>query len=123
MLTAEKTEYKRYELWFAELPAASGSIQRGKRPVLILSNNVGNRYSPTVQVASVTSVKKKPLPTHVNLNASECGLRDNSIAMLETMTTIEKEKLLWRIAEVPATYTPQLDRAGQIQLGYVSAWD
>ncbi|MHA7582079.1 type II toxin-antitoxin system PemK/MazF family toxin [Paenibacillus vandeheii] len=124
MLTAHKTEYKRYELWFASLSnSSSGSVQRGKRPVLILQNNMGNRYSPTVQVATITKARKKDMPTHVNLNATECGLRDNSVVLFETMTTIEKDQLLWRIGEVPANYIPQLDRAGKIQLGYLSTWD
>ncbi|WP_440112185.1 type II toxin-antitoxin system PemK/MazF family toxin [Paenibacillus sp. QZ-Y1] len=124
MLTAQKTEYRRYELWFAQLcNSSSGSVQRGKRPVLIVQNDVGNKYSPTIQVATITKARKKDMPTHVNLDATECGLRDDSIVLFETMTTIEKDQLLWRIGEVPSTYIPQLDRAGQIQMGYISAWD
>lgn len=124
MLTAQKTEYRRYELWFAQISnSSSGSVQRGKRPVLIVQNDVGNRYSPTVQVATITKARKKEMPTHVSLDATECGLRDDSIVLFETMTTIEKDKLLWRIGEVPATYIPKLDRAGQIQMGYITKWD
>lgn len=122
MLTAEKTEYKRYELWFANLPAASGSIQRGKRPVLIVSNDMGNRHSPTVQVASVTSVNKKDMPTHVKLNASECGLRNDSTVLFEQMSTIQKDQLLWRIGSAN-TYVPQLDRALLVQVGCINAWE
>ncbi|WP_340018369.1 type II toxin-antitoxin system PemK/MazF family toxin [Paenibacillus sp. FSL H3-0457] len=124
MLTAQKTEYKRYELWFAELiNTSSGSVQRGKRPVLIIQNDMGNRYSPTVQVASVTTAKKKAMPTHVNLDAMECGLRDDSIVMMEQISTISKEQLMWRIGSVPEEYAPMLDRAGKVQMGYISAWD
>ncbi|WP_339236227.1 type II toxin-antitoxin system PemK/MazF family toxin [Paenibacillus sp. FSL R5-0517] len=123
MLTAQTKEYRRYELWFAEMPVASGSVQRGKRPCLILQNDVGNKYSPTVQVASITTARKKEMPTHVNLDATECGLKNDSIVMLETMSTISKDQLLWKIGSVPAGLAPQLDRAGMIQLGYVDTWE
>ncbi|WP_405130532.1 type II toxin-antitoxin system PemK/MazF family toxin [Paenibacillus sp. FSL H8-0317] len=123
-MTAETKEYRRYELWFANLTNANnGSVQRGKRPVLITQNDMANRYSPTVQIASVTTSKKKDLPTHVNLNATECGLRNDSIVMFETITTVQKDQLLWRIGAVPEEYISMLDRAGQVQMGYISAWD
>lgn len=122
MLTAQTKEYRRYELWFVDLPAASGNIQRGKRPCLILQNDMGNKYSPTIQVASVTTAKKKVLPTHVNLNATECGLKNDSIVLFETITTVQKDQLLWRIGAVPDAYISILDRAGMLQLGYVNAW-
>lgn len=123
-MTAQKTEYRRYELWFAELSnGSSGSVQRGKRPVLIIQNDMGNKHSPTVQVASVTTAKKKALPTHVNLDAVECGLRSDSIAMLEQVSTISKDQLMWRIGSVPEEYVPMLDRAGMVQFGYINAWE
>lgn len=121
MLTAQKTECKRYDLWFAQLTnTSSGSVQRGKRPVLIVSNNIGNRHSPTIQVASITSAKKKALPTHVNLDAMECGLRDDSIVMMEQISTISKEQLMFRIGSVPEGYATMLNRAGMVQFGYIN---
>ncbi|NMI04802.1 type II toxin-antitoxin system PemK/MazF family toxin [Paenibacillus sp. SZ31] len=123
MLTAQDTQYRRYDIWFAELSNSSnGSVQKGRRPVLIIQNDIGNRYSPTVQVASVTTAKKKGMPTHVNLDATECGLRTDSIAMMEQVSTISKDQLMWRIGSVPEEYVPMLDRAGMIQFGYVNAW-
>ncbi|MCM3134583.1 type II toxin-antitoxin system PemK/MazF family toxin [Paenibacillus polysaccharolyticus] len=90
--------------------------------MLIVSNDMGNRHSPTVQVASVTSVNKKDMPTHVKLNASECGLLNDSTVLFEQMTTIQKDQLLWRIGNAN-TYVPQLDRALLVQLGCINAWE
>lgn len=124
MVTAQKVECKRYDIWFAELSKNStGSVQRGRRPVLIVQNDIGNKYSTTVMVASITTQKKKPMPTHVELDARDCGLKTNSIAMFEQVTTIEKDQLMFKIGSAPEEYVPILNRAGSISMGHINPWD
>lgn len=84
----------RGDIYYADLSPVVGSEQGGVRPVLIVQNDVGNRYSPTVIVAAVTSrVEKHPLPTHVFINRKSV-LQKNSIIMLEQIRTIDKSRLL-----------------------------
>ena len=85
---------KRGEIYYADLSPVVGSEQGGIRPVLIVQNDVGNRYSPTVIAAAITSQKDKTnLPTHIELNASKCGLAKDSIVLLEQIRTIDKRRL------------------------------
>jgi len=80
------------EIYYVEINDAVGSEQKGKRPVLIIQNNVGNKYSPTTIVAFITSQEKPELPTHVELD-EYCGLPKESIVMLEQVRTIDKRRL------------------------------
>ena len=90
----------RGEIYFADLDPVRGSEQGGVRPVLILQNNTGNRYSPTVIAAAVTSRGKKPaLPTHVQLEGVR-GLRAGSIVLLEQLRTLDKSRLLRRVGMI-----------------------
>ena len=83
---------KRGEVYYADLRPIVGSEQGGVRPVLIIQNDVGNRYSPTTIVAAITSVpKKKHLPTHIKLGAK--GLKENSTVLLEQLRTVDKSRL------------------------------
>lgn len=91
---------KRGEIYYAELNPVIGSEQGGTRPVLIISNNTGNRYSPTVIIAAITSRQtKSKLPTHYDLNGVR-GLPADSIVLLEQIRTIDKKRLKERLARL-----------------------
>ncbi len=84
-------DIKRGDIFYADLSPVVGSEQGGIRPVLIVQNNVGNRYSPTVIAAAITSQHdKSKLPTHINVSAQNCGLSKDSIVLLEQVRTIDK---------------------------------
>ena len=109
---------KRGELYLADLSPIVGSEQGGKRPVLIVQNNVGNRFSPTIIVAAVTThVEKNRLPTHIFLNGEECGLNQDSIVLLEQIRTIDKSRLGAKIGSVPTQVLKAVDYALLISLG------
>lgn len=91
---------KRGDIYYANLCPVIGSEQGGKRPVLIISNDTGNRYSPTVIVVAITSRQSKnPLPTHFSLDGIE-GLPENSILLCEQLRTIDKSRLKERLTQV-----------------------
>ena len=101
----------RGEIYFADLDPVRGSEQGGVRPVLILQNNTGNRYSPTVIAAAVTSCGKKPaLPTHVQLEGVR-GLRAGSIVLLEQLRTLDKSRLLRRVGRISQRKQEEVDAA------------
>lgn len=101
----------RGDIYLANLNPYKGSEQGGKRPVIIIQNNVGNHYSPTVIVTAVTSrfFKKRALPTHVPLDNEE--LEKNSLALLEQIRTIDKSRLIRKIGRVPEETMEEIDRA------------
>ena len=83
---------KRGDIYYADLSPVVGSEQGGIRPVLIVQNDVGNKYSPTVIAAAITSQKdKSKLPTHIALHSQECGLSKDSVVLLEQVRTIDKK--------------------------------
>ena len=85
---------KRGDIYYADLSPVVGSEQGGIRPVLIIQNDIGNKYSPTVIAAAITSQKDKTkLPTHIQVNATGCGLAKDSIVLLEQVRTIDKQRL------------------------------
>ena len=89
---------RRGEIYYADLSPVVGSEQGGVRPVLIVQNDVGNKYSPTVIAAAITSQKEKSkLPTHIEINAQNCGLAKNSVVLLEQIRTIDKKRLKERM--------------------------
>jgi mRNA interferase MazF len=93
---------KRGELYYADLSPVVGSEQGGVRPVLVIQNDIGNRYSPTVIAAAITSqLNKAKLPTHIAIEAEEFGLPKNSIVLLEQIRTIDKQRLKEKIGELP----------------------
>lgn len=89
--------YYRGDIYYADLRPVVGSEQGGIRPVVILQNNVGNRYSPTVIAAPITSRRKTNLPTHVSINRQVDKLRCNSVILMEQIRTIDKSRLMDRI--------------------------
>lgn len=101
----------RGDIYLANLNPYKGSEQGGKRPVIIIQNDVGNHYSATVIVAAVTSrfFKKRALPTHVPLDNEE--LEKNSLALLEQIRTIDKSRLIRKIGRVPKETMEEIDRA------------
>ena len=85
---------KRGDIYYADLSPVVGSEQGGVRPVLIVQNDVGNKYSPTVIAAAITSQRDKTnLPTHIEVDAGNCGLAKDSIVLLEQVRTIDKRRL------------------------------
>jgi mRNA interferase MazF len=106
----------RGEVYYADLSPVIGSEQGGLRPVLIVQNDIGNKYSPTTIIAPITSrFTKKPLPTHVPL--SNCGLAKDSIALCEQLRTIDKRRLGDKLGSMDEKDKVALDKAIEISLG------
>lgn len=109
---------KKGDLYFADLSPVTGSEQGGVRPVLVVQNDVGNKYSPTIIVAAITSKKNKAdLPTHVKIEADENGLSKNSVVLLEQLRTIDKRRLKERIGTIDKNRLPEVNEALTISLG------
>ena len=109
---------KRGEIYRADLDPVVGSEQGGVRPVLIIQNDRGNLHSPTVIVAAITSrTRKAHLPIHVPLPGEACGLRTDSVALLEQVRTLEKARLGKYLGRVPAEVMAQVDAALSVSLG------
>ena len=106
-------EVKKGEMYYADLSPVVGSEQVGIRPVIILQNDKGNRYSPTTIIASVTSRrKKKYLPTHIQINVPQ--MKRKSVVMLEQVRTIDKGRLLKYIGKVDDSTMQKIDKAVKI---------
>ena len=109
---------KRGDIYYADLSPVVGSEQGGIRPVLIVQNNVGNRYSPTVIAAAITSQQSKAkLPTHIPIVAHDCGLQKDSVVLLEQIRTIDKQRLKERMGAVDESSMNQVDNAISISFG------
>ena len=109
---------KRGEIYYADLSPVVGSEQGGIRPVLIVQNDVGNKHSPTVIAAAITSQREKTkLPTHIELNADKCGLQKDSIVLLEQIRTIDKKRLKERMGELDPTAMTRVNSALSISFG------
>lgn len=108
----------RGELYIADLDPVVGSEQGGLRPVLVVQNDMGNRYSPTVVVLAVTSqLQKARLPTHVQVPAAGHGLQKDSIILAEQLRTLDKRRLQERIGRLTPEYMAQVERALAVELG------
>ena len=111
---------KRGEIYYANLSPVVGSEQGGLRPVLIVQNDVGNKYSPTVIVAAITAqITKGKLPTHVELQAAECALERDSVVLLEQLRTIDKRRLKEKITVLQDKFMVRVDQAMGISVGLV----
>lgn len=109
---------KRGEIYYADLSPVVGSEQGGIRPVLIVQNDVGNKYSPTVIAAAITSQQDKTeLPTHIKVDADDCGLSKNSIVLLEQVRTIDKQRLKERMGSLGSGAMNRIDRALSVSFG------
>lgn len=112
-------QVKRGEIYYADLSPVVGSEQGGVRPVLIIQNDVGNKYSPTVIVSAITSqLGKAKLPTHIELSASEYNLPKNSVALLEQIRTLDKRRLQEKITSLSQEKMREVNKALLISLGF-----
>lgn len=112
---------KRGEIYYADLSPVIGSEQGGMRPVLIVQNDVGNKYSPTVIAAAITSQKyKTQLPTHISVNADNCGLQKDSIVLLEQVRTIDKTRLKEKMGNLPDNEMGKINKALSVSFGLVT---
>ena len=113
-------DIKRGELYYADLSPVLGSEQGGVRPVLIIQNDIGNKYSPTVIACAVTSrLNKAKLPTHIELSAEKYCLKKASVALLEQLRTLDKMRLKERIGKLEDKKMDEVDRALLISLGFI----
>ncbi len=110
----------RGDIFYANLNPVIGSEQGGVRPVLVIQNDIGNKYSPTTIIAAITSkIKKAKLPTHVELSAASFNLEKDSVILLEQMRTIDKRRLKEKIAHLDADIMGEVEQAILISLGLV----
>lgn len=110
---------RRGELYYADLSPVVGSEQGGVRPILVVQNDVGNKYSPTVIAAAVTSkLNKARLPTHIELCAEDYGLTKDSVILLEQIRTLDKRRLKERIGVLDPALMRRVDVALKISLGF-----
>lgn len=111
-------QVKRGEIYYADLSPVVGSEQGGIRPVLIVQNDVGNRHSPTVIAAAITSqTGKNRLPTHIRLAARVYGLQRDSVVLLEQIRTLDKQRLLERMGRVDDKMMAEVDNALAVSFG------
>ena len=109
---------KRGEIYYADLSPVVGSEQGGVRPVLIVQNDVGNKFSPTIIAAAITSQQDKAkLPTHINLPCGTTGLSKDSVVLLEQVRTLDKKRLKERMGKLDEPSMSQIDRALSISFG------
>ncbi len=108
---------RRGDVYYADLRPVVGSEQGGVRPVLIIQNDVGNRHSPTVIVAAITSkMNKAKLPTHVELDASTYTMMKDSVILLEQLRTIDKRRLKDRVCHLNSSLMAKIGRALLVSL-------
>ncbi|AQX56323.1 type II toxin-antitoxin system PemK/MazF family toxin [Priestia flexa] len=111
---------KRGDVYFADLSPVVGSEQGGVRPVLVIQNDIGNRFSPTVIVAAITAqIQKAKLPTHVEINAKKYGFERDSVILLEQIRTIDKQRLTDKITHLDDEMMDRVDDALQISVGLI----
>jgi len=109
---------KRGDIFYADLSPVIGSEQGGVRPVLIVQNDIGNKYSPTVIAAAVTSqINKANMPTHIEIDAQSGGLSKDSVILMEQIRTIDKERLRDKIGRLDDELMSQVDNAIAISFG------
>lgn len=115
-----KVGVKRGEVYYADLNPVVGSEQGGIRPVLVIQNDIGNKYSPTVIIAAITSkIKKAKLPTHVEIEADESNLKCDSVILLEQIRTIDKRRLKRKVTFLNDDIVSRVDEALKISVGLI----
>ena len=108
---------KRGDIFFADLSPVVGSEQGGIRPVVVVQNDIGNKYSPTIIIAAITSqLHKAKLPTHIGIAADKYGLPKNSVVLLEQLRTIDKKRLREKIGSFPDEIMTKIDKALRVSL-------
>lgn len=112
------TSVKRGDIFYADLSPVVGSEQGGVRPVLIIQNDTGNRHSPTVIAAAITSqTGKAKLPTHIELSANQYGLPKNSLVLLEQIRTLDKRRLREKMGRLDERLMDKVDTAIAVSFG------
>ena len=109
-------EVKRGDIFFADLSPVVGSEQGGVRPVLIIQNNIGNKFSPTV----TSKISKPKMPTHIGLVAKEVGLEKDSVVLLEQLRTIDKQRLKDKVTHIDEKLMQRVNNALKISVGLAS---
>lgn len=111
---------KRGDIYYADLSPVVGSEQGGVRPVLIIQNDVGNKYSPTVIATAITSqINKAKMPTHIELDANEYGLSKDSVVLAEQIRTIDKRRLKEKIGHLDDELMTRVNEALEISFGLI----
>lgn len=111
-------QVRRGDIFYADLSPVIGSEQGGVRPVLIIQNDVGNKYSPTVICAAITSqINKAKLPTHIEIESVKSTLIKDSVILLEQIRTIDKKRLREKICRIEDTMMKKINRAIMVSLG------
>ena len=111
---------KRGDIYYANLSPVVDSEQGGHRPVLIIQNDVGNKYSPTVIVAAITSqISKAKLPTHVEISSKQFGLEKDSVVLLEQLRTVDKRRLKEKVTHLNEDIMEKVDEGIRISLGLI----
>ena len=109
---------KRGDIYYADLSPVVGSEQGGIRPVLVIQNDIGNKYSPTVIAAAITSqINKAKMPTHIELAAKDYGLNKDSVILLEQIRTIDKRRFLEKIGRIEDGLMASVNNALSISFG------
>ena len=108
---------RRGDIYYADLRPVIGSEQGGVRPVLVIQNDIGNKHSPTVICAAITSkMNKAKLPTHVELNTRRCAMVRDSVILLEQLRTIDKQRLKEYVCHIDSAMLQEVDRALKVSL-------
>ncbi len=111
---------KRGDIYYADLSPVVGSEQGGVRPVLIIQNDIGNKYSPTVIATAITSqINKAKMPTHIELDANEYGLSKDSVVLAEQIRTIDKKRLKEKIGHLDEELMTRVNEALEISFGLI----
>ncbi len=118
LISGDNMNIKRGDIFYADLSPVVGSEQGGVRPVLIVQNDVGNRFSPTVIAAAITSkTEKNKLPTHIEVDARECGLSRDSVVLLEQVRTLDKRRLRDKMGSLDKADMNKIDGAITVSFG------
>ncbi len=111
-------QIKRGDIYYADLSPVVGSEQGGVRPVLIVQNNIGNKYSPTVIAAAITSqINKAKMPTHIEIEAKQYGLTKDSVILMEQIRTIDKKRLKEKMGTLDMKSITQVNEALAVSFG------
>ena len=109
---------KRGDIFYADLSPVIGSEQGGVRPVIVVQNDIGNKYSPTIIVAAITSqINKAKMPTHIEINGEEYGLTKDSVILMEQIRTIDKKRLKEKTGHIDDKLLYSLNNALKISIG------
>ena len=117
----KETMIRRGDIYYADLSPVVGSEQGGVRPVLVIQNNVGNKHSPTIICAAITSKRNKAkLPTHIEISTKDYKIVRNSVILLEQIRTIDKQRLKEYVCHIDGTTMQKVDRAIRVSLELVT---